>query len=71
MTYAREGSERLIRLLELAGKESRVLRRTAERIERAAPDLGWVIGLEANEPDSDMLEAFVSRFGRLQDTLGN
>ena len=71
MTHDREGRERLIRLLELAGKESRVLRRSAERIERAAPDLGWVIGLEANEPDSEMLDAFVSRFGRLQDTLGN
>jgi hypothetical protein len=71
MTHDREGRERLIRLLELAGKESRVLRRTAERIERAAPDLGWVIGLETNEPDSEMLDAFVSRFGRLQDTLGN
>ncbi len=33
MTHDREGRERLIRLLELAGRESRVLRGTAERIE--------------------------------------
>jgi len=71
MNHDHEGKVRLARLIELSRKEARVLRKTTERIRDSAPDLEWVKGLETNEPDSEMLDAFVSRFGRLQDTLGN
>jgi hypothetical protein len=34
-------------------------------------DIYWVESLESNDERSEMLDAFVSRFGRLQDTLGD
>jgi hypothetical protein len=33
-------------------------------------DGNWVVGLETHPEEAERLEAFVSRFGRMQDTLG-
>jgi len=44
---------------------------TSDRIKALEPDLQWIETLENNIEYSEMLDAFVSRFGRLQDTLGD
>lgn len=58
-------------LLKLTEKEARHLRITTDRIKALEPDLTWVESLEINVEYGEMLDAFVSRFGRLQDTLGD
>jgi len=52
-------------------KEVRYLSLTSERIKALNIDINWVENLEQNISDSEMLDAFVSRFSRLQDTLGD
>ena len=59
----------LTRLARITERENHHLQRTAERLEAQAPDLAWVSSLEGNDERGEMLDAFVSRFGRLQDTL--
>lgn len=58
-------------LIRITQKEVRYLVRTAERLKQQAPDLAWVRSLQDNDERGEMLDAFVSRFGRLQDTLGD
>ena len=58
-------------LLLLTEKEAKHLRMTSDRIKALEPNLQWVETLENNIEYSEMLDAFVSRFGRLQDTLGD
>ena len=64
--------QRLRRLLDLAGRELEHLRRTDRRLfPRGLPlDPGDLQDLEEDEDLSERLDAFVARFGRLQDTLG-
>ena len=52
-------------------KEARYLERTANRLNLLNIDLPWVESLDNNDLNSEMLDAFVSRYGRLQDTLGD
>ncbi|BAM06840.1 hypothetical protein [Leptospirillum ferrooxidans] len=61
----------LSQLQRLTDKESRHLFRTLSRLEGIVPDLSWVSSLENNDEHAEMLEAFISRFSRLQDTLGD
>jgi uncharacterized protein YutE (UPF0331/DUF86 family) len=61
----------LDQLIRLTDKESQHLLRTTERLKRLKPDLEWVQTLENNDVHSEMLDAFVARFGRLQDTIGD
>ena len=58
-------------LILVTDKEARHLRLTADRIRDLVPDIVWVESLEDNVEGGEMLDAFVSRFGRLQDTLGD
>ncbi|TXK94652.1 hypothetical protein BMR07_09630 [Methylococcaceae bacterium CS1] len=58
-------------LLLLTEKEVKHLRMTSDRIKALDPNLQWIETLENNIEYSEMLDAFVSRFGRLQDTLGD
>ena len=58
-------------LLLLTEKEVKHLRMTSDRIKTLEPSLHWIETLENNIEYSEMLDAFVSRFGRLQDTLGD
>ncbi len=44
---------------------------TSDRIKALEPNLQWIETLENNIEYSEMLDALVSRFGRLQDTLGD
>ncbi len=58
-------------LLAVTEKEAKHLRLTATRINALKPDLKWVESLEERVGQGEMLDAFVSRFSRLQDTLGD
>lgn len=71
MNVSADSRRRLSWLLSLSEKEARHLQRTSARITALKPDLEWIRSLEENEAHSEMLEAFVSRYSRLQDTIGN
>lgn len=58
-------------LIAITKKEAVYLEVTANRIRALAPDLAWIESLETNVESGEMLDAFVSRFGRLQDTIGD
>lgn len=58
-------------LLKLASREAKYLKITADRLKALSPSLEWVKRLESNIEGGELLDAFVSRFGRLQDTLGD
>jgi hypothetical protein len=58
-------------LIKVAAKEAHYLERTAARLSALKIDLAWVKSLESNDEHGEMLDAFVSRYGRLQDTLGD
>lgn len=58
-------------LLNLTEKEVKHLKLTTTRINALEPDLKWVESLEERIEHAEMLDAFVSRFSRLQDTLGD
>lgn len=61
--------ERLRFLLSVASKESRHLLITTQRLSTQRIDIQWVEALEKNIALSEQLDAFVARFGRLQDTI--
>ena len=58
-------------LIRITEKEARYLGRTADRLRALTIDLQWVESLDNNDEHSKMLDAFVSRYGRLQDMLGD
>lgn len=58
-------------LIRITEKEARYLERTAIRLRGQNIDSAWIESLENNDEHSEMLDAFVSRYGRLQDTLGD
>ena len=58
-------------LIRVTAKEARYLERTEARLRSLNIDLSWVESLDNNDEHSEMLDAFVSRYGRLQDTLGD
>ena len=61
----------LKQMIRITQKEATYLVRTAERIKQQSPDIDWVGSLEHSDDRSEMLDAFVLRYGRLQDTLGD
>jgi hypothetical protein len=67
MTTVRDSQLPVDQLIRVTVKEARYLERTADRLRALNIDLPWVESLE----HSEMLDAFVSRYGRLQDTLGD
>ena len=58
-------------LIRVTAKEASYLERTADRLRALNVDLSWVESLDNSDEYSEMLDAFVSRYGRLQDTLGD
>ena len=71
MTKLQDQQFILAQLIRVTAKEARYLERTAERLRSLDIDVLWVDSLENNDEYSEMLDAFVSRYGRLQDTLGD
>ena len=61
----------ITQLVKVTEKEARYLTRTANRLNELNINLSWVESLDNNDLHSEMLDAFVSRYGRLQDTLGD
>ena len=71
MTTAQDSQFVVGQLIRVTAKEARYLERTADRLRARNIDLSWVESLENSDEHSEMLDAFVSRYGRLQDTLGD
>src|SRR5450759_4798846 len=69
MTTAQDSQIIVGQLIRVTAKEARYLERTADRLRAQNIDLSWVEALENSDEHSEMLDAFVSRYGRLQDTL--
>ena len=57
-------------LLRITAKEVHYLERTRIRLISHQINLDWVNSLANSEACNDILDAFVARFGRLQDRLG-
>ncbi len=62
---------RLVFLLETVEREGRHLLTTTERLFCNPIDAAWIDALEQDLDLAERLDAFVSRFGRMQDTLGD
>ena len=58
-------------LARITAKEVRYLEQVVNKLRLMNIDMAWVESLENSEDHSVTLDAFVSRFGRLQDTLGD
>lgn len=71
MTMAHNNLFIVSQLIRVTAKEARYLERTADRLRALNIDLSWVESLDNSDEFSEMLDAFVSRYGRLQDTLGD
>ena len=63
-------AERLRFLLDTVGKEQKHLLLTTERLFAETIDADWVASLEERPDVAERLDAFVARFGRMQDTIG-
>lgn len=63
--------KRFLSLLEIVQRAGRMLLKTDARLFKSNVDTAWVERLSDEEDLAERLEAFVSRFGRMQDTLGD
>lgn len=61
----------IAQLLRVTERESTYLDRTTARLRAEQPDLAWVRSLPEHDQRSELLDAFVSRYSRLQDTVGD
>jgi len=59
------------RLLEITKKEVFYFQQSKIRVINSNIDTKWIEVLEQNPQHSEMLDAFVARFSRLQDTIGD
>jgi len=66
-----ELAARLDHLRRVVIKECHYLTYTAEGLKQVDPQFCWLDALEQNADLTERLDAFVSRFCRLQDTLGD
>ncbi len=71
MTTQQNNQFIVTQLIRVTAKEARYLERTVDRLRTFTIDLQWVESLDNNDEHSEMLDAFVSRYGRLQNTLGD
>ena len=59
------------RLLEITDKEIIYFQQSKIRVINSNIDIKWIEDIEHNPQHSEMLDAFVARFSRLQDTIGD
>ena len=71
LNYNPEAIPAFLRTWRVVRKEAAWLSKTHQRLFKRVINADWVIGLEKNENLAERVEAFASRYGRLQDTLGN
>lgn len=64
-------SIRFLSLLKIVHREGALLLKTDARLFAAELDAAWVARLENDDDLAERLDAFVSRFGRMQDTIGD
>ena len=62
---------RFLDTLEIVAKEGRHLSYSWNSLFNQKIDGRWVASLEQNHSCAEQLEAFVSRFGRMQDTMAD
>lgn len=62
---------RFIQTLQIVAREARHLAYSRQRLYAEPIDTDWVRGLDNNPELGERLEAFVSRFGRMQDTMAS
>lgn len=62
--------DRFLHTLTIVNREGRHLAYSWQRLSMVEVSAEWVAELEARPEQAEMLEAFVSRFGRMQDTIG-
>ena len=70
LSYLPEHAESALLALELAEKEVAHLAYTHRTLFAQNIDLQWVQALEKREDLAEKVDAFVGRFGRLQDHIG-
>lgn len=70
LRYLPEHAENALLALELARKEARHLQYTQRTLFALTIDTDWVQQLESHPELAEKVDAFVSRFGRLQDQIG-
>ena len=70
IAYLPEHAENALFALELAERESSHLAYTHSTLFAQHIDLEWVIDIANNEDIAEKIDAFVGRFGRLQDHIG-
>ncbi len=70
LRYLREHAESALLALDLARKEAAHLRYTHRTLFAQPIDVAWVQNLTARDDLAEKIDAFVGRFGRLQDHLG-
>lgn len=70
LRYLPEHAENALLALELARKEAAHLRYTHRTLFALPIDAAWVAQLSSRDDLAEKIDAFVSRFGRLQDQLG-
>ncbi|OAI07086.1 hypothetical protein [Methylomonas methanica] len=68
--YLAEYAEDALLALAIASKEAGHLRYTQSTLFTEAIDMAWVKALDENEERAEKVDAFVGRFGRLQDFIG-
>lgn len=69
--YINDQAARLDHLRRVVIKERYYLIYTVEKLSQVDPQFHWLDALEQNADLTERLDAFVSRFCRLQDTLGD
>ena len=70
LNYLPEQAQPLLLALDLANKKAKHLRYSQTTLFALPIDLAWVQRLDAHPDLAEKVEAFVSRFSRLQDHLG-
>ena len=70
LAYLPEHADEARNALDLAEREAAHLAYTARTLFSADIDPQWVREIAANEERAEKIDAFVSRFGRLQDHIG-
>lgn len=64
-------TERFLQTLEIVAREGKHLSYSWNSLFNQSIDLEWVKSLEQNPGSAEQMEAFVSRFGRMQDTMAD
>ena len=71
MAVVQSEQPRFTALMNTVWREGMWLKRTDARLFQATIDPAWIAQLEYSDDLSERLEAFTSRFGRMQDTIGD